>query len=110
MSMHHVRILIAFFSAAIYGNDLKCSMDVLDVIHLNQGFCNWRSKHFCERSIRCCGFSLKIQKIRSNIFFCKSVVNVSTNASIEWLDVPIVVSSANMSAQVLVSERGGSFT
>jgi len=51
MSMHHVRILIAFFSAAIYGNDLKCSMDVLDVIHLNQGFCNWRSKHFCERSI-----------------------------------------------------------
>ena len=43
-------------------------------------------------------------------FFCKSVVNVSTNASIEWLDVPIVVSSANMSAQVLVSERGGSFT
>ena len=41
---------------------------------------------------------------------CKSVVNVSTNVSIEWLDVPIVVSSANMSAQVLVSERGRSFT
>ena len=38
--------------------------------------------------------------------FCKSVVNVS----IEWLDVPIVASSANMSAQVLVSERGRSFT
>jgi len=38
--------------------------------------------------------------------FCKSVVNVS----IEWLDVPIVVSSANISAQVLVSERGSSFT
>jgi len=38
--------------------------------------------------------------------FCKSVVKVSTNVSIEWLDVPIVVSSANMSAQVLVSERG----
>ena len=33
--------------------------------------------------------------------FCKSVVNVSTNVSIEWLDVPIVVSSANMSAEVL---------
>ena len=29
---------------------------------------------------------------------------VSTNVSIEWLDVPIVVSLANMSAQVLVSE------
>ena len=42
--------------------------------------------------------------------FCKSVVKVSTNVSIEWLDLPIVVSSANMSAQVLVSERGRSFT
>ena len=42
--------------------------------------------------------------------FCKSVVKVSTNVSIEWLDVPIVVSSANMSAQVLISERGRSFT
>ena len=42
--------------------------------------------------------------------FCKSVVNVSTNVSIEWLDAPIVVSSVNMSAQVLVSERGRSFT
>ena len=41
--------------------------------------------------------------------FCKSVVKVY-NVSIEWLDVPIVVSSANMSAQVLVSERGRSFT
>ena len=40
--------------------------------------------------------------------FCKSVVMVSTNVSIEWLDVPIVVSSANMSTQVLVSERGRS--
>jgi len=39
-----------------------------------------------------------------------SVVKVSTNVSIEWLDVLIVVSSANMSAQVLVSERGRSFT
>ena len=37
--------------------------------------------------------------------FCKSVVKVSTNVSIEWLDVPIVVSSANMSTQVLVNER-----
>jgi len=35
--------------------------------------------------------------------FCKSVVKVSTNVSIEWLDVSIVVSSANISAQVLVS-------
>ena len=44
--------------------------------------------------------------------FCNSVVKVSTNESIEWLDVPIVivVSSATMSAQVLVSERGRSFT
>ena len=44
--------------------------------------------------------------------FCKSVtvVKVSTNVSIEWLDVPIVVSLANMSAQVLVCERGRSFT
>ena len=42
--------------------------------------------------------------------FCKSVVKVSTNVSIELLDVPIVVSSANMSAQVLVSERGRLFT
>ena len=42
--------------------------------------------------------------------FCTSVVKVSTNVSIEWLDVPIVVSSANMSAEVLVSERGRSFT
>ena len=42
--------------------------------------------------------------------FCKSVVKVSTNVSIEWLDVPIVVSSATMSAHVLVSERGRSFT
>jgi len=42
--------------------------------------------------------------------FCKSAVKVSSNVSIEWwLDVPIVVSSANMSAQVLVSERGRSF-
>jgi len=41
---------------------------------------------------------------------CKSGVKVYTNVSIEWLDVPIVVSSANMSAQVLVSERGRSFT
>ena len=38
----------------------------------------------------------------------KSVVKVSTNVSIEWLDVTIL--SANMSAQVLVSERGISFT
>ena len=30
--------------------------------------------------------------------FCKSVVKVSPNVSIEWLDVRIVVSSANMSA------------
>jgi len=29
---------------------------------------------------------------------CKSVVKVATNVSIEWLNVPIVVSSANMSA------------
>ena len=43
--------------------------------------------------------------------FCKSVVKFSTNVlSIERLDVPIVVSSANMLAQVLVSERGRSFT
>ena len=42
--------------------------------------------------------------------FCKSVIKVSTNVSIEWLDVPVVVSSANMTAQVLVSERGRSFT
>ena len=42
--------------------------------------------------------------------FCKSVVTVSTNVSIEWLDVPIVVSSVNTSAEVLVSERGRSFT
>ena len=42
--------------------------------------------------------------------FCKSVVKVSTNVSIEWLDIPTVVSSANMSAQVLVRERGRSFT
>ena len=42
--------------------------------------------------------------------FCKSAVKVSSNVSIEWLDVPIKVSSANMSAQVLVSERGRSFT
>ena len=42
--------------------------------------------------------------------FCKSVVTVSSNVSIEWLDIPIVISSANMSAQVLVSERGRSFT
>ena len=41
--------------------------------------------------------------------FCTSVVKVSTNVSIEWLDVQIVVSSANMSAQILVSERGRSF-
>ena len=40
--------------------------------------------------------------------FCKSV-KVSTNVSIEWLDVPIAVTSANMSAQVLVSERCRSF-
>ena len=42
--------------------------------------------------------------------FRKSVVKVSTNVSIEWLDVPSVVSSAHMSAQALVSERGRSFT
>ena len=42
--------------------------------------------------------------------FCKSVVKVSTNVSIEWLDLPNLVSSANMSAQVLVSERGRLFT
>ena len=42
--------------------------------------------------------------------FCKSVVKVSINVPIDWLDVPIVVSSANMSAQVLASERGRSFT
>ena len=42
--------------------------------------------------------------------FCKSVVKVSTNESIEWLDVTIVVSPANMSTQVLVSESGRSFT
>jgi len=42
--------------------------------------------------------------------FCKSVVKVPANVSIEWLDVPIVVASANMSAQVLESERGRSLT
>jgi len=42
--------------------------------------------------------------------FCKSVVKVSTYVSTEWLDVPIVVPSANMSAHILVSERGRSLT
>ena len=42
--------------------------------------------------------------------FCNSVVTVSTNVSIYWPDVPIVVSSSNMSAQELVSEKGRSFT
>ena len=42
--------------------------------------------------------------------FRKSVEKVSTNVSIEWLGVPNVLSSANMSAQVLVSERGRSLT
>ena len=41
---------------------------------------------------------------------CKSVVKVSTNVSIELIHVPIAVLSANMSAQVLVSERGRSVT
>ena len=49
-------------------------------------------------------------ELHQDKIFRKSVVNVSNNVSIEWLDVPIVVSSANMSAQVLVSERGRSFT
>jgi len=46
----------------------------------------------------------------TRIKLCKSVVKVSTNVSIEWRDVPIVVSSANMSAEVLVSEMSRSFT
>ena len=45
-----------------------------------------------------------------HIFFIVKFVKVSTNVFIEWLDVLIVVSSANMSAQVLVSERGRSIT
>ena len=49
-------------------------------------------------------------ELHQDKIFCKSVVNVSTNVSIEWLDVPIVVSSANISAQILVSERVRSFT
>ena len=33
-------------------------------------------------------------ELHQNKTFCKSVVKVSTNVSIEWLDVPMVVSSA----------------
>jgi len=40
---------------------------------------------------------------------CKSVAKVSTIVSIELLHV-LLLSSVNMSAQVLVSERGRSFT
>jgi len=49
-------------------------------------------------------------ELHQDTTFCKSVVKVSTNVSIEWLDVPSVVSSATMSAQVLVSEMSRSFT
>ena len=51
-------------------------------------------------------FNDMLFELHQDNIFCKSVVKVSTNVAIEWLDVPIVVSSANMSAQVLVSERG----
>ena len=43
-------------------------------------------------------------------FFNRANLYFTINVSIEWLGVPIVVSSANMSAQELVSERGRSFT
>ena len=55
-------------------------------------------------------FNDMLFELHQDTTFCESVVKVSTNVSIEWLDVPIVVSSANMSAHVLVSERGRSFT
>jgi len=41
--------------------------------------------------------SIPAESITKCETFCKSVVKVSNNVSIEWLDVPIVVSSANMS-------------
>ena len=39
-------------------------------------------------------------------YFVNQLLMFLPNVFIKWLDVPIVVSSANMSAQVLVSERG----
>ena len=55
-------------------------------------------------------FNNMLFELHQDKTFCKSVVKVSINVSIDWLDVPIVVSSANMSAQVLGSESGRSFT
>jgi len=55
-------------------------------------------------------FNNMLFELHQDKTFCKSVVKVSIYVSTEWLDVPIVVPSANMSAHVLVSERGRSFT
>jgi len=55
-------------------------------------------------------FNDMLFRLHQDKTFCKSVVKVSSNVFIEWLDVPIVVSLANMSAHVLVSEMGRSFT
>jgi len=43
-------------------------------------------------------------------YFVNQLLMFLPNVFIKWLDVPIVVSSANMSAQVLVSVRDRSFT
>ena len=89
---------------------------------INSNKCRLALYHQIHRKIvdeRCClcldeiYISLVLETFNDMLFelhqdktFCKPVVKVSTNVSIEWLDVPIVVSSE----QVLVSERGRSFT
>ena len=55
-------------------------------------------------------FNDKLFELHQDKTFCKSVVKVSTNDSIECLVVAIVVSSTNMSVQLLVSEIGRSYT
>ena len=68
----------------------------------------WKNLLFVSRwdSLGLETFNDMLFELHQDKTFCKSVVKVSTNVSIEWIDVPIVLSSANMSAQVLVSERG----
>ena len=48
--------------------------------------------------------------MHQNKTFCKSFVKDWIDSSLEWLTVPIVVSSANVSDLVSVSEKVDNFT
>ena len=57
----------------------------------------WNIHEFC--------FGNMLLTLHQDKTFCKSCVKGRTGPSLEWLTVPMEVSSANMSALVSVNER-----